>query len=208
MASLGSRLKGILELFLYSLAGAVPVSAFFIAALFPGYSSLSVGDAGGVLIVAPIAVGTLLGALLSDYDLRYAAFAAIGTTLFASVLIAVFIYSPIIAGVAQATPAADPSQVLEVFVAQRVMLFAVLAFPILLLGTILGSALAGRILPSDELRRELQRLRAETKEWHELLERTGRMKPSEATRLSGVDEKAKTLKAEEPGGETRDPKGG
>ena len=174
MASDGNRLRAFLDLVLLSLAGALPASAFFIAALFPGYSSLSVGDAGAVLIIAPIGVGALLGALLGDYDLRYAAFAAIGTTVFASILIAVFIYSPILAGVAQATPASDPSTVLEVYVAQRVMLFAVLAFPILLLGAILGSAIAGRILLSDELRKELERLRAETREWHELLERTAK----------------------------------
>ena len=189
MASDGSRLRALLDLVLFSLAGALPAAAFFIAALFPGYSSLSVGDAGAVLIVAPIGVGALLGALLGDYDLRYAAFAAIGTTVFASILIAVFIYSPILAGVAQATPAADPSTVLEVYVAQRVMLFAVLAFPILLLGAILGSAIAGRIIPSDELRKELERLRAETREWHELLERTA--KAQQGKTEEGVGEKEK-----------------
>ena len=204
MVSDGNRLRGYLELLLYSLAGALPASAFFIAALFPGYSSLSIGDAGAVLIVAPIGVGALLGALLGDYDLRYAAFAAIGTTVFASILIAVFIYSPVIAGVAQAAPATDPSTVLEVYVAQRVMLFAILAFPILLLGAMLGSAMAGRILPSDELRKELERLRAETKEWHDLLERTANKQPPKNG--VGKNEEEKTPGGAGAGGETGEPK--
>jgi len=125
-------------------------------------------------------VGILLGFLLSEYDLRWVTAGTLFITVFASAFIVLFIMSPIIAGVASATPAVTPDQQLEIFVAQRVMLFVVMSFPVLLVGAIVGRALSERLVPSEELRRELEQLRKETKEWHEVLERRGRIRrPSE-----------------------------
>ena len=190
-------------LLLLSLAGALPVSAFFISALFHGYSPLYIGDEGLVLILAPLVVGILFGSILSEWDLRSVTFGTISITLLSCILIAVFIMSPILAGVAQAAPAAGPGEVIEVFVAQRVLLFVVLSFPVLLLGTIMGSALSDRLFPSEGLRQELERLRAETREWHEVLEKTGRaQQPTspEAPSLGG--EEVKTSEDKDAGAET------
>jgi len=170
------RFRILFIVFLLSLLGSLPVAAFYISALFPGYSPLFLGDAGTILILIPIVVGILFGAILGELDLRVIAAGTIVITITASVLITVFIVSPILAGVAQAITATLPNEMIEVFVAQRVMLFVVISFPMLLLGAVVGGVLAERMLPSEQLRQEIEKLRRDTKEWHELLERVGKVR--------------------------------
>jgi len=170
MDSLRPRLKRFLEVVLLSFLGALPISAFFISALFPGYTPFTTTETGTILILTPLVIGTLFGFLLSEHDIRSAAAGSLVITLFSTFFIVVFIMSPIIAGVASAAPAVTPGEVLEIYIAQRIMLFVVISFPVLLLGSIVGRALSERIVPSEELRRELEMLRAETQEWHRILE--------------------------------------
>ena len=176
MIKFRERFRILFIVFLLSLLGSLPVAAFYISALFPGYSPLFLGDAGTILILIPIVVGILFGAILGELDLRVIAAGTIVITITASVLITVFIVSPILAGVAQAITATLPNEMIEVFVAQRVMLFVVISFPMLLLGAVVGGVLAERMLPSEQLRQEIEKLRRDTKEWHELLERVGKVR--------------------------------
>jgi hypothetical protein len=118
-------------------------------------------------------VGILFGFMLSERDLRAVAAGTLVIVISSSILVTVFIMSPILAGVASAAPAAAPGEVLEIYVAQRILLFIVLSFPVLLLGAVVGRALSERVIPNEELRRELEQLRKETREWHELLKRKG-----------------------------------
>jgi hypothetical protein len=191
-----SRLRVFLEVMMYSLAGSVPVAAFFILAFFPGYVPFSITETGTVLILAPLIVGILYGFMLSERDLRSVAAGTLVIVISSSVLVTVFIVSPILAGVASAAPAVSPGEVLEIFIAQRILLFMVLSFPVLLLGAVVGRALSERVVPSEELRRELERLRKETREWHELLKKTGRLKQADTGEVEaeGQPEKEETEK--------------
>ena len=180
LGRLWGRFRSFLEVFLLCLGGSIPVAAFFITALFRGYTPLDTAETGTILILTPLVIAILLGFLLSEYDLRWVTAGTLFITVFASAFIVLFIMSPIVAGVASQTPAVTPDQQLEIFVAQRVMLFVVMSFPVLLVGAVVGRALSERLVPSEELRRELEQLRKETKEWHEILERRGKVqKPSE-----------------------------
>ncbi len=196
MVELSTRMRTYLFASILSIGGSLPVTAFYLSALFPGYSSLQLSDTGGALMIVPLVVGILFGALLSEYDLRIAAFGVMTVTVLSSILIAIFIVSPIIAGVAAAIPAATPEEVIEVFIAQRILLFIVIAFPIMLLGAVIGNAISGRIIPSEELKQELERLRAETKEWHRLLEEKGGL-PKEKVKESSLRKIEEELKKKE-----------
>jgi len=171
LADLRPRLGAFIEVLLYSIAGSLPVAAFFILAFFPGYVPFSISETGTILILTPLIIGVLFGFMLSERDLRAVAAGTVVIVISSSVLVTLFIMSPILAGVASAAPAVSPGEVLEIYVAQRILLFVVLSFPVLLLGAVVGRALSERVIPSEELRRELEQLRKETKEWHELLER-------------------------------------
>jgi len=168
-------MRTFLEVMMYSLAGSVPVAAFFILAFFPGYVPFSITETGTILILTPLIVGVLFGFMLSERDLRSVAAGTLVIVISSSILVTVFIMSPILAGVASAAPAVSPGEVLEIYIAQRILLFVVLSFPVLLLGAVVGRALSERVVPNEELRRELEQLRKETKEWHELLRRKGRL---------------------------------
>jgi len=189
LAELKPRLRAFLEVMVYSLAGSVPVAAFFILAFFPGYVPFSITETGTILILTPLIVGVLFGFMLSECDLRSVAAGTLVIVISSSVLVTAFIMSPILAGVASAAPAVAPGEVLEIYIAQRILLFVVLSFPVLLLGAVVGRALSERVVPSEELRRELEQLRRETKEWHELLERRAELQRQDA----------RSARKEEPG---------
>ncbi len=189
MAELKPRLWAFLEVMMYSLAGSIPVAAFFILAFFPGYVPFSITETGTILILTPLLVGVLFGFMLSERDLRSVAAGTLVIVISSSVLVTAFIMSPILAGVASAAPAVAPGEVLEIYIAQRILLFVVLSFPVLLLGAVVGRALSERVVPSEELRLELEQLRKETREWHDLLERRAELQRQEA----------RSARKEEPG---------
>jgi hypothetical protein len=189
LAELKPRLWAFLEVMMYSLAGSIPVAAFFILAFFPGYVPFSITETGTILILTPLLVGVLFGFMLSERDLRSVAAGTLVIVISSSVLVTAFIMSPILAGVASAAPAVAPGEVLEIYIAQRILLFVVLSFPVLLLGAVVGRALSERVVPSEELRLELEQLRKETREWHDLLERRAELQRQEA----------RSARKEEPG---------
>jgi len=180
LTELKPRLRAFLEVMIYSLTGSVPVAAFFILAFFPGYVPFSITETGTILILTPLLVGVLFGFMLSECDLRSVAAGTLVIVISSSVLVTAFIMSPILAGVASAAPAVATGEVLEIYIAQRILLFVVLSFPVLLLGAVVGRALSERVIPSEELRLELEQLRKETREWHELLERRAELQRQEA----------------------------
>jgi hypothetical protein len=189
LAELKPRLWAFLEVMMYSLAGSIPVAAFFILAFFPGYVPFSITETGTILILTPLLVGVLFGFMLSERDLRSVAAGTLIIVISSSILVTAFIMSPILAGVASAAPAVAPGEVLEIYIAQRILLFVVLSFPVLLLGAVVGRALSERVVPSEELRLELEQLRKETREWHDLLERRAELQRQEA----------RSARKEEPG---------
>jgi hypothetical protein len=189
LAELKSRLGAFLEVMMYSLAGSVPVAAFFILAFFPGYVPFSITETGTILILTPLLVGVLFGFMLSERDLRSVAAGTLVIVISSSVLVTAFIMSPILAGVASAAPAVAPGEVLEIYIAQRILLFIVLSFPVLLLGAVVGRALSERVVPSEELRLELEQLRKETREWHELLKSKGGLKEKSETDVPDLNVK-------------------
>ena len=197
MDSLRARWLRFLEVTLLSLAGSLPVSAFFISALFPGYASFSTTETGTILILTPLVIGTLFGFLLSEHDIRSAAAGSLVITLFSAIFIVIFMVSPILAGVASVASAVTPGEVLEIYVAQRILLFVVISFPVLLLGSIVGRALSERIVPSEELRRELEQLRAETREWHRILEKKMKKEDDLPDEAQTVQDKKEPLKEED-----------
>jgi hypothetical protein len=186
LPELKPRLRAFLEVILYSLAGSVPVAGFFILAFFPGYVPFSITETGTILILTPLFVGILFGFMLSERDLRAVAAGTLVIVISSSILVTVFIMSPILAGVASAAPAAAPGEVLEIYIAQRILLFIVLSFPVLLLGAVVGRALSERVIPNEELRWELEQLRKETREWHELLKRKGGLQDKSETEVSDL----------------------
>jgi hypothetical protein len=51
---------------------------------------------------------------------------------------------------------------------------AILLFPLILLGTVVGRAIGERILPPEQTRERQRALMEETREWHEQLAKSGR----------------------------------
>ncbi|OGS49686.1 MAG: hypothetical protein A3K65_05025 [Euryarchaeota archaeon RBG_16_68_12] len=153
---------------LWSALGALIVAAFFITAFFGDFSPLRLGDSGAVILFVPVLTAFTLGLLLTDYELLSAVMAALLTTGIAVGLIVAFMAGPLLAGVA-----GEGSQFQE-WVVQRVGLSAVLLFPLILLGTVVGRAVGERILPPEEVRTRREALMAETRAWHEQLSRMER----------------------------------
>ena len=163
-----SRWRERAEILLWTAFGGVIMAAFFVASFFSAYSPLVVGDAGAVLLLMPLLAGLLLGILLTDEEIVVAAGAGLLAATLAVVLIALFLFSPVLAGVAPA------NRDTEGFSISRTALSAILLFPLSVVGTVLGRGVGDLFLPTARVREELERLREETRRWHEALERMER----------------------------------
>jgi len=148
---------------LWTCLGALIVAGFFIAAFFADFSPLRFGDPGTMILFVPILTAFTMGLLLVDYELLSTVVASLLATVIAIVLVVVFVFSPLIVGVA------SQGELFQMFVVQQVALSAVLLFPLVLLGTVVGRAVGERILPPEEIRRRREALVAETRAWHEKL---------------------------------------
>jgi hypothetical protein len=145
--------------------GAVIVSAFFVAAFFADFSAIEVGDPGAVLLLVPLLTGVLLGILLTDAEIVVAAGAGVLCAILAVTLVGVFLFSPLLAGVAVgSTPYAA-------FSISRVALSTVVLFPLVVVGSVLGRGVGDLFLPSPRLKKQIEDLREETRTWHEALDR-------------------------------------
>lgn len=148
--------------------GAVIIAAFFVASFFQVFSPLPLGDPGAALLIVPLLTGLLLGILLTDEEIVVAAGAGVLSATLAVVLVAAFLFSPILAGVAQAT------QPFTAFSITQIAISTIVLFPFVVVGSVLGRGLGDLFLPSVRFREQLRRLREDTRLWHEALERMER----------------------------------
>ncbi len=148
---------------LWSLLGGLIVAAFFITAFFGDFGPLTFGDPGLVILFMPLFTAFILGLLLTDFELLQTVVAALLTTSIAIGLVLAFMFAPLLAGVAV------EGALFQQFLLQRVALSAVLLFPLVLLGTVVGRAVGDRILPPEDVRRRQKALMEETREWHDRL---------------------------------------
>ena len=152
---------------LWSVLGGVIVAAFFVAAFFGDFGILRVGDPGLVILFMPLFTAFVLGLLLVDYELVQTVIAALLATGVAIGLILTFMYAPDLAGVAVRPPPYEGA------------FSAILLFPLILLGTVLGRAIGERILPPQDILDRQKALMAETREWHEQLAKSDRAGPAQ-----------------------------
>lgn len=157
----------------WSFLGALIVAAFFIAAFFGDFGPIRFTDPGIAILFMPLFTAFILGMLLTRYELVVSVIAALFTTTLAVALVVLFLLAPLMAGVV--TEGAS----LQQFVLQRVALSAVLLFPLILLGCVVGRAIGERILPPEETRKRRDALAAETREWHAQLAKTEAKPPAD-----------------------------
>ena len=157
------RARGLL--LAWTVLGAVILAAFFLAAFFNAYSPVLVGDPGAVLLLLPLLTGLILGILLTDAEIVVAAGAGLLSAALAVVFIALFLFSPVLAGVAPADRAA------AAFSISRSALSAILLFPLVVVGSVMGRGVGDLFLPSVHMRKQLEELREETRRWHDALDR-------------------------------------
>ncbi len=157
----------------WSFLGALIVAAFFIAAFFGEFGPIRFEDPGIAILFMPLATSFLLGLLLTRFELVVSVIAALFTTTLAVALVVLFMLAPLMSGVA--TEGAS----LQQFVVQRVALSAILLFPLILLGCVVGRAVGDRILPPEETRKRREALAAETRAWHEELAKAEGKPPQE-----------------------------
>jgi len=150
---------------LWIAAGAVAVSGFFVSAFFPDYSALRLKDSGLPILLMPLLFGFFLGVLLTEVEIGHVVVASLLMTVFALVLVAVFLFAPVLANL--------PSVVegLTLFTIRNVGLSATLLFPLTITGSVVGHAFAAILLPPEQMKEEIRRLREETRRWHEELRR-------------------------------------
>ena len=154
-----------------ALAGVI-VAAFFISSFFADFAPLQLGDPGVVILFLPLFTAFILGLLLVDYELVQTVIAALLATGIAVGLVMGFMFAPLLGGVAV------EGALFQQFILQRVALSAVLLFPLVLLGTVVGRAVGERILPPEEVRKRQKALMDETREWHDRLTGTGSKPPA------------------------------
>ena len=152
-------------LLLWSVLGGVIVAAFFVTAFFAEFGPIRFADAGTVILFMPLFTAFILGLLLVDFELTQTVIAAFVAAGVAIGLVFAFMYSPDLAGVAVGPPRYEGA------------FSAVLLFPLILLGTVVGRAIGERILPPQAVLDRQKALMAETREWHEQLKKAERPRP-------------------------------
>jgi len=152
-------------LVLWSVLGAVIIASLFLAAYFSDYSPILAPDPGAVILFIPLLTGLILGILLTDEEIVAAAGAGLLAATLAVVLIGLFLFSPVLAGVAPSNRATTA------FSVSRTTLSAILLFPLIVVGAVLGRGVGDLFLPSARTRAQLDALREETRRWHAALDR-------------------------------------
>ena len=162
---------------MWTFLGAMIIAAFFLTAFFRPLSPIGTGDPGAVLLLIPLLTGFLLGILLTEEEIVVAAGAGVLAALLAVALIALFVFSPVLARVATLDRAFAAFSVSQVF------LSTILLFPLVVVGAALGRGIGDSLLPPGHVKAQLEELREETRRWHAALEKIeggpGSQKPPE-----------------------------
>lgn len=149
----------------WTFLGAVIVSAFYVASFFAAFSALLIGDRGAALLLVPLLTGFLLGVLLTDAEIAIAAGAGVLCASLAVGLVALFLFSPVLAGVA-ATSTASAGLSLS-----SIALSTIVLFPLVVVGSAIGRGVGDLFLPSAQAKRRSEQLREDTRRWHASLKR-------------------------------------
>ena len=152
-------------LLLWVVMGALIVAGLFVAAFFGEFSPIEAGDPGAVILFVPILTGFVLGILLTDEEIVVAAGAGVLAAVLSVVFVGLFLLSPVLAGVAEATNS------YAAFLSSRIMLSTIVLFPLVVVGSVLGRGIGDLFLPSERMKEQLEELREETRRWHEALDR-------------------------------------
>lgn len=158
---------------MWTVLGGLILASFFIAGFFREFAPLAFGDPGAILLIVPILTGFLLGILLTNEEIVVAAGAGLLAATLAVVFVGIFLFSPVLAGVAKGT------QSFAAFSISRIALSTVLLFPLVVVGSVVGRGVGDLFLPSVRVREQLEALREETRRWHEALERLERREREE-----------------------------
>lgn len=154
-----------LQVILWTSCGALTLATLFFISFFPEYSPFASMDIGFNIIFAPIAVSFMVGLLANEQSVPVMILLSL-TLVFISVIIAFLaVYSPLVSGIvgdAAYLPSTDEQRMSMVFTT----LFII---PLTIIGTVLGKAVGGVVLPSEEELLERRMLREQTLEWHERL---------------------------------------
>ena len=177
-----SRWRARGRILLWTALGALVIAAFFIAAFFRDFSPLAVGDPGAIILLVPILTGFLLGVLLTDEEIVVAAGAGVLAAVLAVLFVGVFLFSPVIAGVAGAT------QPFAAFSVSRIALSTVVLFPLVVVGSVVGRGVGDLFLPSVRVKEEHEQLREQTRQWHDALDRLERRQSEEGGRAPVAEE--------------------
>lgn len=167
---MGSRLQRVLWAPGCVLAGAVAAAGFFVNAFFPQWAALRL-DSGLALLVMPLLCGFLLGALLAESDLAHVAVAGLAMTFLVLGFVGLFLWAPSLSGL----PAVIEG--VSLVTVRQVGLSAILLFPFIITGCVLGHGFASSFLPPEHVKDELRQLREDTRRWHEELEELERRIP-------------------------------
>ncbi len=152
---------------LWAGVGAVVIAFVFTSAFMRTFTPIPM-DAFNAVVIGPLFVGFVVGALLTEADIRGIAYAAILTAILSMALIYVMMFIPMITGTATnmlQLPMTD-------FERQAIILSSVFLIPLTIMGTILGKAFGEMALPSDEEVERRRLILRETREWHALLRGT------------------------------------
>lgn len=146
----------------WSLVGAVIIAFFFLSTYLSEYSLLTLKDAGAMFF-GPLFCGIIIGIILKEADMPAITYSTILLTFFSLLFIFLTLIAPSFIGI----PALP---VLIYMDGPRILaLSAIFIFPLTLIGMVIGKALGETVFLTEVERKELKRVRDETKKWHEEL---------------------------------------
>ncbi|MFQ6106277.1 MAG: hypothetical protein ACE5QF_01620 [Thermoplasmata archaeon] len=152
---------------LWTFCGAITMASFFFISFFPEYSPFAEGEIGFSVIFAPLAVSFMVGLLANEHNVSVMILLSISIVFIAAVIAFLAVYAPILSGiVSNATylPSTDEQRMSMVF-------STLFIIPLTVIGTVLGKAVGGVVLPSEEELIERKLLIERTREWHERMAR-------------------------------------
>lgn len=154
-----------LQAILWTSCGALTLATLFFISFFPEYSPFASMEIGFNVIFAPLAVSFMVGLLANEQRVPVMVLLSLVLVFITVVIAFLAVYSPVVSGIvgdASYLPSTDEQRMSMVFTT----LFII---PLTIIGTVLGKAVGGVVLPSEEELLERRMLREKTIEWHERL---------------------------------------
>ena len=159
------KLLTLLELFGWTVIGAIIIASILISHLLEYASPWSFISGSGSILFIPLACGFILGIITGKHKLEVVIYATIFMVILSILIILLVLSSPIIIGIA------NSFGYFSAWVIQKMALSFIMVFPTTLVSAIIGKAIGERHSKEFLLEREL--LQRETKEWHDMLRTIG-----------------------------------